>query len=71
MLNPLKLDDRGVIQLNLITEDLVMRKALASVVVIIFAGLLCTSLLTIFTGSTVSNQYMNNHSLQYPYYMSY
>jgi len=48
-----------------------MRKALASVVVIVFAGLLCTSLLTIFTGSSVSNRYINSQSLQYPYYMSY
>lgn len=48
-----------------------MRKALASVVVVIFAGLLCTSLLTIFTGNNVNSQYLTNHSLQYPYYMSY
>lgn len=40
-----------------------MRKALASVVVVIFAGLLGTSLLTVFTG----NASMNNHSVQYPY----
>ena len=56
---------------NLITEDLIMRKAFVSVVVIIFAGLLCTSLLTIFTGSTVTNRYVNNQLVQYPYYMSY
>ncbi len=48
-----------------------MRKALASVVVIVFAGLLCTSLLTIFTGGSASKQYMNGQALQYPYYMSY
>lgn len=48
-----------------------MRKALASVVVIVFAGLLCTSLLTIFTGSSVSNQYKNSQAAKYPYYMSY
>lgn len=48
-----------------------MRKAFASLIVLIFAGLLCTSLLTIFTGSTVTTNYLNSHSLQYPYYMSY
>jgi len=48
-----------------------MRKALASVVVIVFAGLLCTSLLTIFTGGSVNKQYMNSQAVQYPYYMSY
>lgn len=48
-----------------------MRKALASVVVIVFAGLLCTSLFTIFTGSSVASRYLNSQALQYPYYMSY
>lgn len=48
-----------------------MRKALASIVVIVFAGLLCTSLLTIFTGNSVNNRYLSNQSMQYPYYMSY
>lgn len=48
-----------------------MRKALASLVVIVFAGLLCTSLLTIFTGNSINNRYINSQSLQYPYYMSY
>ncbi len=47
-----------------------MRKALASVVVIVFAGLLCTSLLTIFTGNTVNKPY-SSQVAQYPYYMSY
>lgn len=48
-----------------------MRKALASVVVIVFAGLLCTSLLTIFTGNASSNHDLNNHLFQYPSYISY
>ena len=49
-----------------------MRKALASVVVVIFAGLLCTSLLTVFTGNPVMNMhYAHGQSLQYPYYLSY
>lgn len=47
-----------------------MRKALASVVVIVFAGLLCTSLLTIFTGGPVNKTY-SSQVAQYPYYMSY
>ena len=47
-----------------------MRKALASVVVIVFAGLLCTSLLTLFDGSAVGKQ-VNHHAASYPYYMSY
>lgn len=48
-----------------------MRKTLASVVVIVFAGLLCTSLLTVFTGSSLGNRYIDSQSVQYPYYMSY
>ena len=48
-----------------------MRKALASLVVIVFAGLLCTSLLTVFTGTSANSRYANSQSLQYPYYMSY
>lgn len=47
-----------------------MRKALASVVVIVFAGLLCTSLLTIFTGGSTNKAY-SSQVAQYPYYMSY
>lgn len=48
-----------------------MRKALASVIVVVFAGLLCTSLVTIFTGGSISSRYAHSQSLQYPYYMSY
>ncbi len=47
-----------------------MRKALASVVVIVFAGLLCTSLLTLFSGGSVSKQ-LTRQEVSYPYFMSY
>lgn len=47
-----------------------MRKALASVVVIVFAGLLCTSLLTLFSGGAVSKR-LGQQQTHYPYYMSY
>lgn len=47
-----------------------MRKALASVVVIVFAGLLCTSLLTMFSGGSAADQ-LSKQQLRYPYYMSY
>jgi len=47
-----------------------MRKALASVVIIAFVGLLCTSLLAVFSGSSLGNQYLI-HSQQYPYFMAY
>lgn len=49
-----------------------MKKALASVVVIVFAGLLSTSLLTVFSGNSATSYNNNNaHVLEYPYYMSY
>ena len=48
-----------------------MRKALASVVIIAFAGLLCTSLLAVFNGTTLGGQYVNSQSVQYPYFMAY
>lgn len=47
-----------------------MRKALASIVVIVFAGLLCTSLMTIFSGGPVNKQ-LAKEQARYPYYMSY
>lgn len=47
-----------------------MRKAFASLVIVIFAGLLCTSLLAIFSGATLGSQYTGLHS-QYPYFMAY
>lgn len=48
-----------------------MKRALASVVVIAFAGLLCTSLLAVFNGATIGNQYISSQSHQYPYFMAY
>lgn len=47
-----------------------MRKTLASVVVIVFAGLLCTSLLTVFSGGAVNKQLQQQQS-NYPYIMTY
>jgi hypothetical protein len=53
-------------------EDQHMKKALASIVIIAFAGLLCTSLLAIFSGSKLAQQYVTKHQqLQYPYFMAY
>ena len=48
-----------------------MRKALASVVIIAFAGLLCTSLLAVFNGSALSKQYQSHQPIHYPYFMAY
>ncbi len=48
-----------------------MRKALASVVVIAFAGLLCVSLLAVFNGATIGNQYISSQAHEYPYFMAY
>ena len=49
-----------------------MKKALASVVIVAFAGLLCTSLLAVFSGSKLGQQYVLKHQqLQYPYFMAY
>lgn len=48
-----------------------MKKALASVVVIVFAGLLCTSLLTIFTGSFETTHHSDRPYIGYSYYLSY
>jgi steroid 5-alpha reductase family enzyme len=47
-----------------------MRKALASIVVIVFAGLLCTSLLTLFSGGPLGKE-MSKQQVHYPFYMSY
>lgn len=48
-----------------------MRKTLASVVVIVFAGLLCTSLLAVFSDSAMNNPYLSSlssaHNLFLPY----
>ncbi|MBL4759525.1 MAG: hypothetical protein JKY80_01545 [Mariprofundaceae bacterium] len=49
-----------------------MKKALASIVIIAFAGLLCTSLLAVFSGSKLGQQYVTkDHNLHYPYFMAY
>jgi len=48
-----------------------MKKALASIAVIVFAGLLCTSLLAVFNGTTIGNQYISSQSHNYPYFMAY
>lgn len=47
-----------------------MKKASASIAVIVFAGLLSSSLLSLFSGSSqgVTMDYERAH---YPYYMSY
>lgn len=48
-----------------------MRKTLASVVVIAFAGLLCTSLLAVFDGSMVGSHYLSSQMLEHSYFMAY
>ncbi len=48
-----------------------MRKALASVVIIAFAGLLCTSLLAVFSGNAVNRLYKQNQPIHYPYFLAY
>ena len=49
-----------------------MKKALASIVIIAFAGLICTSLLAVFSGSKLGQQYVMKHQhLHYPYFMAY
>lgn len=49
-----------------------MKKTLASIVIIAFVGLLCTSLLAVFSGSKLGQQYILNHQkLHYPYFMAY
>lgn len=47
-----------------------MKKAFASVVVVVFASLLGTSLLTLLNGGSVGKQ-MDQQQAHYPYYMSY
>ena len=48
-----------------------MRKALASVIIIAFAGLLLTSLVAVFSGSHLGSHYQNSHAFEYPYFMAY
>lgn len=47
-----------------------MRKTLASVVVIAFAGLLCVSLLAVFDGSMVGSRYLSQ-MYDHSYFMAY
>ena len=54
-----------------VKEDHPMRKALASVAIIIFTGLLCTSLLAVFNGSRVGSQSVNSQYESHSYYMAY
>lgn len=48
-----------------------MRKALASIVIVAFAGLMFTSIIAIFSGSHLVPHVQNIHSYQYPYFMAY
>jgi len=48
-----------------------MRRAIAGVVILAFASLLCTSLIAIFTGNAANSHYMASASLHYPYYIAY
>ncbi len=48
-----------------------MRKALAGVVIVAFTGLLCTSLLAMFHGTTIGSEYLTSQALQYPFFMAY
>lgn len=55
-----------------IMEDHIMKKTLASIVIIAFAGLLCTSLLAVFSGSKLAEQFIVKHQqVHYPYFMAY
>ena len=60
------------LHLNKIKEDHQMKTktTLASVTVLLFAGLLCSSLLAVFHGSIVS-PLMGAHASMYPYFMAY
>jgi len=48
-----------------------MKKTLASIVVVAFAGLLCTGLLAVFSGTAIGKQYISSQSHQYPYFLAY
>jgi hypothetical protein len=47
-----------------------MKKILAGFVVVVFAGLLCTSVISVFSNSTVNQHYAGAFN-QYPYYTTY
>jgi hypothetical protein len=48
-----------------------MRKALASVIIIAFTGLLTTSLLVMFSDTSLANHYIQSQALQFPYFVAY
>ena len=49
-----------------------MRKTLASVLVIAFAGLLCTSLLAVFNEFTVGSDYLaSSQIIEHSYFIAY
>ncbi len=47
-----------------------MRKVLAGFVVVVFAGLLCTSVISAFSDTSVNQHYAGLFK-QYPYYTTY
>jgi hypothetical protein len=47
-----------------------MKKILAGFVVVVFAGLLCTSVISVFSDTSTSQQYAGLFN-QYPYYTTY
>lgn len=47
-----------------------MRKALASFIIVAFAGLLTTSLLAIYSKSSVKTDVLNSQ-IHYPYFVGY
>ena len=53
-----------------IMEDKQMKKVLAGFVVVVFAGLLCTSVISFFSSSTANQHYASAFN-QYPYYTFY
>ncbi len=46
-----------------------MRRALASVVVVVFAGLLGTSVLAVFHGANANSEYLMGQQANYPYFV--
>jgi hypothetical protein len=57
-------------ELLCIMEDKQMRKVLAGFVVVVFAGLLCTSVICVFSKTTANQHYAGAFN-QYPYYTTY
>lgn len=48
-----------------------MRKALASIAVIAFAGLLCASLLAAFNGYVLGSHLLDSKTFEHAYFMAY